>query len=124
MTTPLPREVLIVEDEPITRIVAADAVAERGIMVWEAADADEALEVLNARPRVMLLFTDVNMPGELDGLQLAEKASKLRPDLEVIVTSGARRFRDEDLPDHGTFLPKPYRPTDLAALVSAKLDDS
>jgi DNA-binding NtrC family response regulator len=64
------------------------------------------------------------MPGELDGLQLAEEASKRRPDLEVIVTSGARRIRDEDLPDHGTFLPKPYRPTELAALVSAKLDDS
>ena len=121
---PLPREVLIVEDEPLTRIVAADAVAERGIMVWEAADAEEALLLLSVRPRVKLLFTDVNMPGDLDGLQLAEEASKRRPDLEVIVTSGAHRLRDEDLPDHGTFLPKPYRPAELAALVSAKLDES
>lgn len=123
MTDSLPREVLIVEDEPMTRIVAADAVAERGIMVWEAADADEALQVLTARPRVGLLFTDVNMPGDLDGLQLAEKATEIRPGLELIVTSGARRILDGDLPDHGTFLPKPYHPDQLAALVSAKLDD-
>ena len=122
MTDALPREVLIVEDEPITRIVAADAVAERGIMVWEAADADEALQVLTSHPRVKLLFTDVNMPGDLDGLQLVQEASRIRPDLELIVTSGARRLHDEDLPDHGTFLPKPYPTNRLVDLVMRKLD--
>ena len=118
----LPKEVLVVEDEPMIRIVAADALADRGIMAWEAADANEALDALDKHPRIGLVFTDVNMPGEMNGLGLAHEVSIVRPDVELIVTSGAVAVPDGDLPHRGTFLPKPYPPERLVELVAKKLD--
>ena len=118
----LPADVLIVEDEAITRIVAADVVSDQGIMVWEAADADEALCLVEEQPRIRLVCTDVNMPGSMDGLALAEELYRRRPSIEVIVTSSADRLTDNDLPPHGVFLPKPYQPAQLAALVRSKLE--
>ena len=111
----------MVEDEPLTRMVAADAMAERGIMAWEAADAEEALTLLKDHPRIGLLFTDVDMPGRMNGLELAQEVSISHPDVGLIVTSGAFRMADKDLPDHGTFLPKPYPTAKLAKLVRQKL---
>lgn len=122
MDNSLPREVLVVEDEPLIRIVAADALADSGIMAWEAGDAEEALEALEQHPRIGLVFTDVNMPGEMNGLGLAHEVSIARPDVEVIVTSGAVTVDSQDLPDNGTFLPKPYPPERLVEIVSRKLD--
>lgn len=122
MTNSLPLEVLVVEDEPLVRMVAADAISDRGIMAWEAGDAAEALEVLDQHPQIGLVVTDVNMPGGMDGLELAEKVSIERPDVEFIVTSGQVHVTDNQLPDHGTFLPKPYRTDQLARLVEEKLD--
>jgi CheY-like chemotaxis protein len=122
MTMTIPREVLVVEDEPLVRMVAADALADSGIMAWEAADAGEALSVLAEHPDIGLVFTDVNMPGEMDGLGLAEEVNRLRPDIGLIVTSGARTVGDEELPDSGTFLPKPYPTERLVSIVIRKLD--
>lgn len=122
MFSDLPKEVLVVEDEALVRMVAADALSEHGIMAWEAADADEALEVLDQHPRIGLLFTDVDMPGQRDGLDLAHEVSSARPDVELIVTSGAVSVPDDALPDNGTFLPKPYPTTRLVDLVMRKLD--
>lgn len=122
MVESLPKEVLVVEDEPLIRMVAADALADGGIMAWEAGDADEALEVLEQHPRIGLVFTDVNMPGEMDGLGLAHEVSGLRPDMKVIVTSGAATVADADLPNDGMFLPKPYPATRLVGIVAEKLD--
>ena len=122
MSLTIPREVLVVEDEPLVRMVAADALADSGIMAWEAADAGEALHVLAEHPAIGLVFTDVNMPGDMDGLDLAHEVHQRRPDVSLIVTSGAKVIGQEELPDDGTFLPKPY-PTDrLVHLVAAKLD--
>lgn len=124
MQDKFPREVLVVEDEALTRMVAADALTDQGIMAWEAGDAGEALHVLEQHPRIGLVFTDVNMPGEMDGLSLAHEVSVRRPDVSLIVTSGAVRIADDELPDHGTFLPKPY-PTDrLVRVVAKKLDEA
>jgi DNA-binding NtrC family response regulator len=122
MVEDIPKEVLVVEDDAMIRIVAADALGDRGIMAWEAADASEALQVLEQRPRIGLLFTDVNMPGKMNGLGLAHEVSVTRPEVELIVTSGAVTLADSDLPDHGTFLPKPYPPERLAEIVAEKLD--
>ena len=122
MKESFPKEVLVVEDEPLVRMVAADALADGGIMAWEAGDAGEALEVLERRPAIGVVFTDVNMPGEMDGLGLAHEVSLARPDVKIIVTSGASLVSDKDLPRDGTFLPKPY-PTDrLVSIVARKLD--
>lgn len=122
MKSDLPREVLVVEDEPLVRMVAADALVDRGIMAWEAGDAAEALHVLDEHPSIGVVFTDVNMPGELDGLALAHEVSLRRPDVSLIVTSGAISVADEELPDHGTFLPKPYPTKRLVDIVIRKLD--
>ena len=67
-------------------------------MAWEAGDAGEALEVLERRPAIGVVFTDVNMPGEMDGLGFAHEVSLARPDVKIIVTSGAVTVPDEDLP--------------------------
>ena len=122
VSTDIPREVLVVEDEPLVRIVATDAIADSGIMAWEASDATEALRLLDQRPHIGLIVTDVNMPGEMDGLALAEKVSDSRPDVAVIVTSGQAHVGPDALPEHGTFLPKPYRTERLVDLVHRTLD--
>jgi DNA-binding NtrC family response regulator len=117
-----PREVLVVDDEPLIRMNAADALADGGIMAWEAGDADEALAVLGRRPMIGVVFTDVNMPGDMDGLGLAHEVRATRPDVKIIVTSGATTVSKDHLPSDGTFLPKPYRADRLVSIVARKLD--
>ena len=89
MTRSNQKEVLIVEDEAMIRMVAADALADCGIVAWEAGDAEEALDALNHHPSISLLFTDVNMPGDMNGIDLARRVHEVRPDVELIITSGA-----------------------------------
>ncbi len=122
MEKQLPREALVVADEPMTRMVAADAISEVGVKVYEASDAGEALHLLGAHPKVGLLFTDIELPGDMDGLVLAEEVHGVRPDVELIVTSGTNDVADSDLPDSGTFLSKPYRTEHLQNIVKKKLE--
>jgi DNA-binding NtrC family response regulator len=124
MTQSNQKEVLIVEDEAMIRMVAVDALADRGIVAWEAGDAEEALDALDEHPSISLLFTDVNMPGEMNGIDLARRVHEVRPDVELIVTSGATIIANDDLPDHGTFLGKPYPMDRLVQIVAMKLDPS
>jgi DNA-binding NtrC family response regulator len=121
MNEKLPKEVLVVEDEPLVRMAAADTLVDRGIMAWEAGDATEALHLLEEHPRIGVVFTDINMPGRPDGLGLAHQVIAERPGVELIVTSGAVQLSDEDLPDDGVFLSKPYTPERLVDLVERKL---
>lgn len=106
----------------MARIVAADALADQGIMAWEASDADEALEVLARHPRIGLVITDVNMPGKMNGLDLAFRIAEVRPKVDLIVTSGAMKLGYEDIPDRGTFLLKPYATKQMVEIVARKLD--
>jgi CheY-like chemotaxis protein len=117
-----PKEVLVVEDQLMVRMMAADALVDHGFMAWEAGNADEALEALDEHPAIGLMFTDVDMPGGMDGLELARHVHAERPDIALVVTSGAIALADEELPDHGTFLPKPYPAQRLVQIVSAKLE--
>src|SRR4028119_2439680 len=98
MDQSFPKEVLVVDDEPLIRMNAADALADGGIMAWEAGNAEEALVVLDERPMNGVVFTDVNMPGMMDGLGLAHEVSATHPDVKIIVTSGAVTVSDEELP--------------------------
>ncbi len=113
--------VLVVEDEPFIRFVAVDVLAETGLPLFEAGDADEALAVLDAHPEIKLLFTDINMPGDMDGLRLAECVHESRPNVRLVVTSGKNRLSDADIPDDGTFLPKPYGSRQLLEAVRSQL---
>jgi CheY-like chemotaxis protein len=111
---------LIVEDEPFIRMAAADIVADIGVTPYEAADAGEALAILGEHPEIRLLFTDVNMPG-MDGITLVRRARELRPDVQVLVTSGRRAMFDGELPEDGAFLPKPYGSQQLTRAVERSL---
>jgi CheY-like chemotaxis protein len=112
---------LVVEDESFTRMVAVDTLEDRGYAIHEAGDAHEALTVLERTPGIALIFTDINMPGDIDGLNLADEVAKRWPHIEIIVTSGAVRLGEKDIPDDGIFLPKPYSAADLVTLVEDQL---
>lgn len=105
-------------------MVAADVIADLGVPALEAGNADEELEILRTHPDVAVLFTDIDMPGAMDGMQLARKVHKHWPAIELIVTSGANSLVDADLPDNGTFIRKPYRLHQLVEVVEDKLSPS
>jgi len=113
--------VLVVEDEPLVRMIAADLIADAGWTALEAADAEEALRAIDDHPEVKVLFTDVNMPGPVDGILLAECVHRDHPGMELIVTSGKQHISEDALPDEGTFLPKPYAQADLVRALREKL---
>ena len=113
-----PREVvLLVEDEPMVRCLAFDGLQAEGYEVLEAENAAAAMRLLRERTDVAVLFTDVNMPGPMDGLALAELVHDRWPDIRLVVTSG--RSVERPVPDDGAFLPKPYSVGDMAAAVRA-----
>jgi CheY-like chemotaxis protein len=99
--------VLIVEDEPFVRLTGADLLAEAGFEVLEAGNGDEALRILEATPQVRVVFSDVEMPGSLDGLGLARNICQRWPGIGIVLTSG-HRIRAEMIPCDGRFLEKPY----------------
>jgi CheY-like chemotaxis protein len=99
---------LIVEDEFLLRTNAVAVIAGAGSEVVEAANADEAIEVLEARQDINLVFTDIQMPGSMDGLKLARAVRGRWPPIKIVATSGQIDAREIDLPEGGRFLPKPY----------------
>jgi two-component system, response regulator PdtaR len=99
--------VLIVEDEPFVRLTGADLLAEAGFEVLEAGNADEAMRILEVTPEVRVVFSDVEMPGSLDGLGLARNICQRWPSIGIVLTSG-HRLRAETIPREGKFLAKPY----------------
>jgi CheY-like chemotaxis protein len=99
--------VLIVEDEPLVRLTGADLLAGAGFEVLEAGNADEALRILEATPDVRVVFSDVEMPGSLDGLALARRICRRWPSIGIVLTSG-HRIREETIPREGRFVAKPY----------------
>jgi CheY-like chemotaxis protein len=109
--------VLVVEDEALIRMLAADSLADNGFTVLEAGDAAEALRILEEHDEVDVLFTDVNMPGPMDGLALAGLVHDRSPDLGLVITSGRGTPDLERLPPTSIYLAKPYRPQQLAAAV-------
>jgi CheY-like chemotaxis protein len=102
--------VLVVEDEPLVRMTAADELDEAGFLVLEAKNADEAIAVLEAHSdEVQVVFTDVDMPGSMNGMGLAEQVYQRWPHVLLLISSGYARPHPDEIPDHGHFLPKPYR---------------
>jgi PAS domain S-box-containing protein len=117
--------ILVVEDDPHVRVVAVGLLRELGYHVLEATNAAEALALIENGAAIDLLFTDVVMPGQINGRQLAEAARRSRPRLSTLFTSG---YADNAMVHHGrldpgvNFLAKPYRGRDLAIKVRQALD--
>lgn len=101
------RTVLIVEDEPLIRMILADALEDEGYSVIEAGTALEAIAALGTKD-VGAVITDVDMPGGLSGLDLTRYVASCRKGLPVIVTSGGHRLQEEKLPGDARFIAKPY----------------
>jgi CheY-like chemotaxis protein len=110
--------VLLVEDEVLISHLVTDWLNSRGFAVHEAASGDEALAYLDSGGEADVLFTDVNLPGTIDGAELARRAREMRPDLPIVYASG--RFGYSDLGavvPRSVFVPKPYDPADVCTLI-------
>lgn len=108
--------VIVVEDEVIVRMDIEMSLQDEGFIVLEASNADEAIGLLDAHPEIRLMFTDIDMPGSMDGLKLAEAVRDRWPPVKIIIASGHRELRDDLLPIEGKFFSKPY---DHARIISA-----
>ena len=106
--------VLIVEDEWLLRFSGAEMVADAGFEVVEAGNADEAIAILEARTDIRIVFTDIQMPGSMDGLRLARFVRDRWPPIELVATSGRVTITEGDLPERGVFIPKPYTAATIA----------
>ncbi len=103
--------ILIVEDEFLVRMAAVDLVEEAGFLALEAGNADEAIAILEERPDVRLVLTDIDMPGTMDGLKLAHYVRSRWPPIHLIIASGKAMVEEADLPSGSRFLAKPYQGT-------------
>jgi len=116
------RHVLIVEDEPLLLLMAMDLVEEAGFSYLTANNADEALHILEGRPTICLLFTDIDMPlGSMNGLGLAFRVRNRWPPIELIVTSGHTTIKSSDLPERGRFFQKPYDAAEIIGVMRSML---
>lgn len=107
--------VLVVEDEPITRMDVVGQLEEGGFKVFEAPDADKAIKILEANPVIRVLFTDIDMPGSMDGLKLAAAVRDRWPPIRIVVASGLHKINMDALPDNSRFFSKPYNMNEIAA---------
>ena len=103
------------EDEFFSRIHAVDLVEAAGYRAIEASNADDAIAILEARKDIRIVFTDINMPGSMDGLRLARAIRDRWPPIELILTSGHRDVAESDIPERGRFFSKPYRDDEIVS---------
>lgn len=113
--------ILVVEDETLVRMVGAEILEDAGFDVLEASNADEALRILQSHDDVVLLFSDVDMPGSMDGLNLARVVHARWPDIRLLLTSGRHELTNAQVRDEGTFISKPWRSDKLIARIRALL---
>ena len=101
--------VLVVEDDPLLLLSAIDMLEDAGFDAIPAANADAAIRILETRNDIRIVFTDIDMPGSMDGLKLAAAVRDRWPPVEIVVTSGHVHVDDGDLPARGRFFKKPYQ---------------
>ncbi len=111
---PASQTVLVVEDEILLRMDIVEELETRGFKVYEAGNALEAIAVLNEHSDIRLVFTDIDMPGSMDGLMLAAAVRDRWPPIQIIVTSGHRDVKTSDMPEGSRFFDKPYSPDAVA----------
>ena len=111
----VPAVVLVVEDEMLLRMRAVDMVEDAGFTSVEAVDADEAVAILESRSDIALLFTDIQMPGSMDGLKLAHAVHARWPPIKIILVSGQLKLANIDIPADSRFFGKPLEARKMIA---------
>ena len=117
----IPAVVLVVEDEMLLRMRAVDMVEDAGFTPVEAVDADEAVAILEARSDIALLFTDIQMPGSMDGLKLAHAVHKRWPPIKIILVSGQLKQASLDIPVDSCFFGKPLEAKEMIAEIQSMI---
>jgi CheY-like chemotaxis protein len=112
LITPLIR-ILVVEDETFIRMDVVDMLRAAGFDILEAANADEAIRLLECNSDIRLIFTDIDMPGSMNGLKLSAAVRDRWPPVRIIATSGHFKIQAGDLPVDARFIAKPYHPAQI-----------
>jgi two-component system, response regulator PdtaR len=110
--------VLVVEDEPLLRMNAADMVEEAGFEALEAANAKEAIQLLESRCDICVIFSDIDMPPGMDGMELVALVRQRWPPIAIILVSGHVDPGNVHLPEGAKFFSKPYRPTEVVTALT------
>jgi CheY-like chemotaxis protein len=119
-----PARILVVEDEALLLFSISDDLQDAGYEVLTATNADEAIALLTKHPEIQLIFTDIDMPGSMDGLKLSAMVHDRWPPVRIILTSGKQRPAAHLLPSDTPFLPKPYTTAGVVATMRAMLAGS
>jgi len=117
--------VLIVEDEPLIRMDAVDMIEDAGFRTYEAASADDAIRLINGHDDIGILFTDIDMPGSMDGLALAAYVRNGWPPVAIMIASGVVEIEASAMPEGAAFIPKPYATSQITKTmqeIAARLD--
>jgi len=115
---PTGANILVVEDEALIGEMVVDALEQQGFGVVLVSNAADALRHVQSGAQVDALFTDIHLPGEMDGSELASRVRSLRPDMPIVYASGQWRPAErEHLVSRSVFLPKPYDPRDAGSLL-------
>lgn len=109
--------VLVVEDEPLLRLMAEELIEDGGFEVVSVADAASAVRILETRLDIRIVFTDIDMPGGMDGIRLAAVIRERWPPIEIVVTSSHIQISQTQMPERGVFVSKPYDGQQLVELL-------
>ncbi|MDO7841881.1 response regulator [Sphingomonas immobilis] len=109
--------ILIVEDEAFIRYDLVDFFEDAGFQVFDAENADVAIELMAANPSIRIVLTDVDMPGSMDGVRLAHVIRDRYPPTLLLIASGARKLEQGDMPPGATFIAKPFDPRSLLSRI-------
>ena len=118
------RLILVVEDIPLIRMGVLEMLVEAGFLAVEAGSADEAIQILEARPEIRLVFTDVQMPGSMDGLKLSHYIRNRWPPVQLILASGKAMIDESQLPSGARFFAKPYDSAEVIRTIIGMLPES
>ncbi len=114
--------VLVVEDEALVNNFTSSELRAAGCQVLTAYDADEAIRILEKRNDIDLVFTDINMPGSMDGLKLAAAVRHRWPPVRILITTGKSAPTSAQMPAGSTFIPKPYEIPDVLKAIHAQFE--
>lgn len=118
---PIRATILVVDDDALTLMTAIMIVEDAGYIVIAARDAEGAMQALRRHAQIAALFTDIQMPGMMDGLALARETHRVWPAIRILLTSGDAHPLAADMPDQGQFLRKPYTPGQVVGGLSGLL---